>query len=269
MATIEFWQMFRGTKAGKTSFLLLVFFLSGVSFSNAAENNGQDSARIHYQFVSKRYDMPPTTNVMSTDRGSYVRDDLIRILGGISDRTQRVKGELGNIEMPALACTKVTVTNDKTIAVGITEATRAHMASGGVDNRGQVQLNANTLSDIFDQAINSSDMVEATGVVAHDGVIELVSANPVENEGMNTVSPAKQISTSTLPDRVGGKAVESAEITQELNQMIASEQSIPAMTPLTSSGQINGPFSCPSTMLSPKSKAPSLPQNVDSPKQDQ
>jgi len=137
-------------------------------------------------FLSGQYnfDQQGSTVGMVSNEGRIlaVNNGFILLLGGAVANSGTMTAKLGTVAMASGSQATVTVSNDQLLSVVVDQATQSQITgvSSAVSNTGKinaqggtVELTAQTLSNIFDNAINQSGIINATSVSTKNGHVIL------------------------------------------------------------------------------------------------
>ena len=145
---------------------------------------------------------------MVTNHGQIVAapNGFILLLGGAVENTGTLTAQLGKVSLASGDQSTVTVSDNKLISVVIDKATQQQILKHGkavkdaikntgtiTANGGIVELTAQTLSDVFDRAINQQGIIEANSVGVKNGTVilnggdqgDVVMSGKIEAAGKN------------------------------------------------------------------------------------
>ncbi len=141
----------------------------------------------HYRFA--RDGTEPVGVVINQGKILAVQNGYLLLLGGAVENTGTLTAEMGTVMLASGDAATLTVTEDKAVSVIVDKATQEKVmtANGSavkdaVSNTGAisasggtVKLNAETLANVFESAVNQAGEIEADSFVKRNGLIELVS----------------------------------------------------------------------------------------------
>ncbi len=141
----------------------------------------------HYRFA--RDGTEPVGVVVNQGKILAVQNGYLLLLGGAVENTGTLTAEMGTVMLASGDAATLTVTEDKTVSVIVDKATQEKVTTAdgsavkdAVSNTGAisasggtVKLNAETLANVFESAVNQAGEIEADSFVKYNGVIELVS----------------------------------------------------------------------------------------------
>ena len=178
---------------------------SGILFGSTAQVNVgslvTSTLNINNQdFLNKNYNFTQSGNTPAgiVNNGSLVaHDGSVVLLGGAIQNTGNIQASNGSIQMAVGKSATITMEDGVNVDIQINEALedKVNGVQSAISNSGSLSANvikaqASLNNAIYDQAINNSGLIEATGLINNGGVIELI--------GQSTDKTANVINTGNL-----------------------------------------------------------------------
>ena len=178
---------------------------SGILFGSTAQVNVgslvTSTLNINNQdFLNKNYNFTQNGNTPAgiVNNGSLVaHDGSVVLLGGAIQNTGNIQASNGSIQMAIGKSATITMEDGINVDIQINEALedKVNGVQTAIINSGSLSANvikaqASLNGAIYDQAINNSGLIEATGLINNGGVIELI--------GQSTDKTANVINTGNL-----------------------------------------------------------------------
>ena len=178
---------------------------SGILFGSTAQVNVgslvTSTLNINNQdFLNKNYNFTQNGNTPAgiVNNGSLVaHDGSVVLLGGAIQNTGNIQASNGSIQMAVGKSATITMEDGVNVDIQINEALedKVNGVQSAISNSGSLSANvikaqASLNNAIYDQAINNSGLIEATGLINNGGVIELI--------GQSTDKTANVINTGNL-----------------------------------------------------------------------